>query len=168
MTIRWPSDDYPMTIRWLSDDHPMTIWWLSNEYLMTIRWLSDDYPMTIQWLSDDYPMTIQWLSNDYSVKIPWISNDYHELLIYFLDDHWSKRSLDQRWFFMSGNTFILRWSCLYSFSKYFNLKAHRVYSISFFSRRAPWFLPHIQWSRNPKKICEIKKDRKHGNRFRHL
>ena len=78
------------TTRWLSDDYPMTIQWLSDDYPMTIRWLSDDYPMTIRLLSDDYPMTIT------------------NFLSIFLDDHWS---IDWRWLFKSGATFILRWSC---------------------------------------------------------
>ena len=90
----------PMTTndyQWL----PMTIWWLSADYPMTIQWLSADYPMTIRWLSNDYPMTIQWLSND-----------YHELLITFFMFIDLKRSIDRRWLFKSGATFLLRWSCL--------------------------------------------------------
>ena len=70
---------------------------LSNDYLMTILWLSEDYPMTIQWLFDDYPMTIQWLSRTF---------DLFFLMIIAL-----KRSIDRRWLFKSGATFILRWSC---------------------------------------------------------
>ena len=88
-----------MTIRWLSDDYPMTIWWLSDDYPMTIRWLSDDYPTTIRWLSEDYLMTIRWLSRTF---------DKFFLMIIDL-----KRSLDRRWLFKSGATFILRWSCFF-------------------------------------------------------
>ena len=54
--------------------------------------------MTIRWLSYDYPMTIQWLPND-----------YHDVFLIIID---LKRSIDQRWLFKSGATFILRWSCL--------------------------------------------------------
>ena len=90
-----------MTIRWLSNECPMTIRWLSNDYPMTIRWLSDDYPMTIRWLSNDNPTTIQWLSNDYPRNF-----DLFYLMIIDL-----KRSIDRRWSFKSGATFILRWSC---------------------------------------------------------
>ena len=88
------TDDY----QWLSNDSPMTIPWLSHDYPMTIRWLSDDYPMTIQWLSNDYnPMIIQWLPRTF---------DLFFLMIIDL-----KRSIDQRWLFKFGATFILRWSC---------------------------------------------------------
>ena len=126
MTIRWLSDDYLMTIRGLSDDYLMT----SNDYLMTIKWLSNDYlvsndypvsndyTMTIQWLSNDNPMnhklliqwlsSIQWLYNDYPMTIQWITNFWSNLLR-IVD---LKRSIDQRWLFKSGATFIPRWSCL--------------------------------------------------------
>ena len=49
--------------------------------------------MTIRWLSDDYPMTIQWLSRAF---------DLFFLMIIDL-----KRSIDRRWLFKSGATFIL-------------------------------------------------------------
>ena len=74
----------------------MTIWWLSDDYWLT-RWL-DDYPMTTQWLSNDYPMTIKLLSRTF---------DLFFLMIVDL-----KRSIDRRWLFKSGATFIPRWSCL--------------------------------------------------------
>ena len=57
----------------------MTIRWLS-------WWLSDDYP-------DDYPMTIQWLSRTFD--------------LFFLMTIDLKRSVDRRWLFKSGATFIL-------------------------------------------------------------
>ena len=57
---------------------------------------TDDYPMTIRWLSDYYPMTIQWLSRTFD--------------LFFLMNIDLKRSIDRRWFFKSGATFILRWS----------------------------------------------------------
>ena len=136
MTIQWLSNDFRMTIQWLSDDYRMTIWWLSDDNSMTIQWLSDDYhmtiqwllmtiddsPMTIRWLSDDYwwlPMTIQWLSDDYPLTIRWLSDDYPMTIwwlsrafdLFFLMIIDLKRSIDRRWLFKSGATFILRWSC---------------------------------------------------------
>ena len=89
------TDDYlwlPMT----TDGYP----WLQ----MT----ADGYPMTIRWLSDDYPMTIQWLSNDYPMTIWWLSQTFDLFFLMIID---LKRSLDERWLFKSGATFILRWSC---------------------------------------------------------
>ena len=86
------TDDYPMTIPWLSDDYPMTIQWLIDDCPMTIWWLSDDYLMTIQRLSIDYPMTI---------------TNFWYIFLMIID---LKRSIDRRWLFKSGATFILRWS----------------------------------------------------------
>ena len=125
MTIRWLCNDYPMTIWWLSNDYPMTFRWLSDNYPMTIRQLSDDYPMTtddylwlpmttddypmtMQWLSDDYQMTIRWLYDDYPLTIQWLSRTFDLFFLMIID---LKRSIDGRWLFKSGATFILRWSC---------------------------------------------------------
>ena len=88
----------------------MTIRWLSDDYSMTIQWLSGDYPVTIRWLSDDYPMTIQGLSNDYSMTIQWLSQTFDLFFLMIID---LKRSVDRRWLFKSGATFILRRSCSY-------------------------------------------------------
>ena len=57
-------------------------------------------------------MTLRWLFNDYLMTIRWLSNDYHELLITFLMFIDLKRSIDRRWLFKSGATFLLRWSSL--------------------------------------------------------
>ena len=114
MTIQWLFDDYPITIRWLSDEYPMTIRWLFDDCPMTIWWLSDDYPMILRWLSNDYPMTIRWLSDDYSMTLQWLSRTLDIFFLIIID---LKRSIDRRWLFKSGATFILRWSCfLYKFS----------------------------------------------------
>ena len=76
---------------------------------MTIHRLSDDYPMTIRWLSDDYPTTIRRMSHDYLMTIQWLTQTLDLILSMIID---LKRSIDRRWLFKSGATFILRWSCL--------------------------------------------------------
>ena len=78
----------------------------TNDY----RWLSDDNPMTIGRLSDDYPMIIRWQSND-----------YHKLLIYFLDDHLSKKIYRPKMIVKSGAIFILKWSCYVVWDTHSNL-----------------------------------------------
>ena len=74
----------------------MTAWTNLTSDPMTIRWLSNDFNV--------YPMTIQCLSRT--------------CYLFFLMIVDLKRSIDRKWWFKSGASFILRWSCFMKLSHF--------------------------------------------------